>query len=252
MARPCLTPAAAGAAGTIVGGRAGPRGERSFVRSQKGARVSAAAVERYSRFVDLLKVLLPAFAVALVAVVALFAVGHRPENVLTVQFEKMVERLEDDLTMFGPRFRGVDSANRPFLVSAARARQEPGKTDAAYLEDVSAEMLFADRPDLGRVRLTAREGVIESATSRLELTGGVRLATGAGDSFATEAFSVDLKARQGESLGPVAGEGPLGRVRADRLVIAEAGRVMRFEGHVRTVIHRAEGAAGMRPAAGVP
>lgn len=206
------------------------RGSRRLAGARRQFRTSS----RYSRFVDWLRVVLPATALALVAVLVLWPqlTGGSGGPIMPMIAGGEIANA-DSMRMHNPRYIGRTSGAEPYTVTAGSATLDPGDPDLVHLDHLDAGITTADRRD---VRLAALSGVYDRATDRLDLGGGTELQTSDGYRFETESAHVNLKAGQVDGDRPVAGTGPTGDLEADRFRIREGGDVLHFEGRVKVTI----------------
>lgn len=187
----------------------------------------------YSRFVGMMKMLLPVMALTLAAVVFAWPSEFEEAERLQIAFVEAKGREADRLTMLNPRYLGTDAAQRPFVVTAKVAEQDPKEQRRVTLTDVQADMIDGDGSWFS---VRARGGIFHQGDNSLYLVGPIDMFSAAGYEFHTGSAHVDLNAGTAETVDKVAGHGPFGRVTADRLLVSERGRVLLFAGHVQLVI----------------
>jgi len=193
---------------------------------------------RYSYFVTLMKVALPLGAIALLAVILSYSGVFESDDRLDVAFRE-IETRPDDLRMVSPRIAGVTREGRPYVISADNATQDANRPNFVVLENISAEMKRDEAAGMESewITLTAAGGLLDSESQTLELTETIDIATAQGYAFHGSQATVDFEAGTVTSDHEVTGEGPLGTLRADRMTADHTGRVMRFEGRVKLLIH---------------
>src|SRR5688572_5329247 len=98
----------------------------------------------YATAVTALKILLPGIAIGLILLVALWPQylleGGRFQIVATPSGEAGIDRL----SMVNPHFKGSDSRNRPFTVTAERATQDLTDDKLMHLARPQAAMTLED------------------------------------------------------------------------------------------------------------
>lgn len=189
---------------------------------------------RYSRFVDLMRFVLPATAVVLTGLVVLwpYLMGGYSSLIVPSLMRGEVE-VGDEMRMRQPRYVGLTEAGEPFEIVAEAATVDPDKPNRILLDELVADVARADDRDL---HLTARSGVYYRAIGKLNLKGGIELTTSDGYWFATESAKVGLNQSKVSGNQPVQGEGPAGRLEADRFEIRQGGDVLRFDGQVKVTV----------------
>lgn len=187
-----------------------------------------------SRLVDVLRFVLPAIALILTALVVFWPqlMGGYGGLIVPMLTGGQVGDI-DVMRMHSPRYVGQTSAAEPYAVTAASAYVDPTRPNFIHLDQMAADIETAARRD---VRITALSGTYNRAGEKLDLDGGVELTTSDGYRFASE--SAELLLRQGRVVGdqPIAGQGPVGTLDAQRFEILEGGEVLRFEGRVKVIV----------------
>lgn len=192
---------------------------------------------RKSRFVRLMRVTLPLLALILTSVVLIWPQMNKPEG-FRLSFTD-VGTSDDQLVMRNARFRGTDSANRPFLVTADNAMQDPGHQDQVILDSLNADITLEDGTWL---TLRADTGVFFQNERKLALHGNVAVYSDLGYEFHADEAEADLAKGTVESDSKVWGHGPMGRINANGLRVYERGAVVRFINGVQTTLHNDKGA----------
>lgn len=174
----------------------------------------------HSRFVTLLKVVLPMTALGLVVLLAAWPMMQEAGRT-TPSVDK------GQLEMVNARYFSVDDANQPFSVTAESAVQsadEPGIVDLVKPE---TEMTQAD----GKwVFLRSERGRYNQDSGLLLLVESVKVFQDDGYEFTTD--EAHVQARQGDAWGDhaVVGQGPFGEIHAQGFRIVERGRTVVFTG----------------------
>ncbi|MBM3507125.1 MAG: LPS export ABC transporter periplasmic protein LptC [Alphaproteobacteria bacterium] len=188
----------------------------------------------YSRFVGLMKFLLPTVALALIVSILVWPqlVG-REEGSFRFSFADLERDPDGAVGVTKARFAGTDSANRPFVVAAERALQKQG-FDVFALTTLQADITLADGTWLS---ITADTGEYERARQLLTLGGVIDIFSNVGyEMHATHAV-VNLATGTVESAQPVQGHGPLGAMRADTMKYTAEGKRLQLTGGVRVVLN---------------
>lgn len=189
----------------------------------------------YSRFVRVMRFVLPLMAVVLTAVIILW--DEMGVHVKQAEQEKFIPEAEQARgELLNPRFDSVDTEGRPFTVTAARAVQDGNNPKIVNLEDPHAEIkIAADELIQGQ----ARQGAYEQEAGRLFLSHAVSLHHNAGYKLESEELRVDLKTGAAFSDLPVHVTGPAGTIEALGLEAYNDRGVLIFQGPARLVLHDA-------------
>jgi lipopolysaccharide export system protein LptC len=166
----------------------------------------------YSRFVGLLKLVLPATAIGLAGMVV-FWPSLLPDNMIRPKPVHVgVEDLEN-LRMVNPRFVGTDSQNQPYVLSADLATQQSATSPTTLLDKPKGDIALKNGAWLA---LTAERGVYEKKEQTLDLLGSVNLFHDRGYEITTEQARVYLDKGLAEGDQPVQGQGPDVELSGDR------------------------------------
>ena len=180
---------------------------------------------RRSRVVHALRIAVPAviflILLGLAASVAYNAMKPGPEA---------AQESNQPIRLINPRFVGRDDRGRAFALTAASAARDPQEYQKVYLDHPA---LVIDEQGPNPMRITATRGVFHETTGKLEVSGGVRLASNSG-AFDSAASQFDTKTGELVGSGPIKGSGPLGEIDAKSYGVYERGDRMVFDGRVHT------------------
>jgi lipopolysaccharide export system protein LptC len=189
---------------------------------------------RSSRFIGLLRYLLPAIALCLIALVVLWPqlIGGAGGLIAPIFANAEIDGA-DVMLMHNPRYVGRTRDAEPYELTAASAYVDPKKPSHIHLEQLAAELTPASKRDL---RLVALSGLYNRAADKLDLDGDIALTTSDGYRFETQRARINLQAGRVVGNQPVAGWGPTGTLSADRFEIHDSGQLLRFEGRVKVTL----------------
>jgi lipopolysaccharide export system protein LptC len=207
---------------------------QSVTRRDWSARARSSAMDalRYTKFVAWMRRGLSLGAFAIIASVAAFFFVQRQPRQLAMSYEKM-GHVENDLAMLKPRLTGSDDKGNPFVITADAAIQDAKNSKRAELRNIEADVAV----DKGSwVNARAKQGSVDMAEGRLELSGGIDLFSDGGYELHTETASVNLGQSIIHGHSPVIGHGPLGSLSADEFhADRESGQLL-LTGHVHMTI----------------
>lgn len=212
---PDETVAATGTRSSAIGLRR-EQASRQFVR-----------VERYSRFVTRMKVLMPATAAGLLLLVAVWPRIQAALERVTIAIPRIDTSAAHDLKMVNMRYTGFDKRNRPYTVTADTARQRPGKDDTVELDGPKADMTTENGT---WIALQSYTGLYQPQHQLLDLFGDVEIFQDKGNEFRADSMRVDMGKSTAESNDPVEGHGPFGSIRAEGFRMDDRGGVIYFLG----------------------
>lgn len=211
---------------------------RSRAPSADSARTQKQLSLRYTRFVGMMKLLLPMIGLGLIIAVLAWPNGHEQDRGFTVSFSLSHDDAADRLVMLNPRYIGTDSEQRPFTVTADTATQDPEDQRRVTLRTLQADMTMKDGAWL---TVMASGGVYHQGRQTLRLDGPVNFFSDQGYEFHAEEAMIDLAAGGATSEQPVYGQGPFGSVRSDRMTVSQHGQRLVFDGNVTMIIRSAQG-----------
>lgn len=191
----------------------------------------------YTRFVTLMKFVLPAIAAALLLLIAAWPQVKGGFDRVRSAFDGIDLSEARDLRMVNARFTGVDRADRPFAVSADVVRQLAANDELVALREPKADLFLKDE---GWVGVTAQSGVYQPRAQVLDLLGDVRLRHHTGFEFTTAGARVDIAAGEARGNDPVAGAGPQGEIAAEGFFVRNRGETLVFTGKSRLVLRQME------------
>jgi lipopolysaccharide export system protein LptC len=180
-------------------------------------RASAIDVQRYTRFVGIMKRALPMAAAALLAAVIAYSLQPRMQDSKRVALTfQSLHLLSNDLMMTKPRLTGVDGNGNPYVVTAEEAIQDAHNSKVAQLKKVEADLTTKGG---AWVNLTATHGLLDDAKELLWLSGIIDVFSDNGYEAHTTAARVDMNT--GSVIGSkfVWGQGPFGTFYADKFRI---------------------------------
>ncbi len=201
-----------------------------LVREGKSSR--SAGSDNYSRFVKMMRIVLPLAAAGIFALLFAWPELDRKVKAVPRQVEVTSENITNEL--INPRFEGVDNRQRPFTITAARAVQSDDDPGQVNLELPVADITLSDGKWLAA---EAEKGLYRQDSRSLELEGKVFLFYGQGYEITTEKLYVDLKGQEVWSESEVSGKGPKGHLQA-RSVRADAQNgTLYLEGPAKLVLY---------------
>lgn len=165
----------------------------------------------YSRAVAGFKVTLPLVAIAILSGLVLLP-GERDMPV-----PHAADEVAREQRISAPDYAGTTRDGAAIRLRAETARPDRGGSRAMSAEALEAEI---DLPDGSRVDVMAAAGGVDEGGRALTLTGDVRLTSSTGYVVETDRLTAALDLTRLATDGPVAAEGPAGRIDAGRLVLA--------------------------------
>lgn len=188
----------------------------------------------YSRFVSLMKVLLPITALALATVMVAWPQLKSRDSGFSLGFLSVNPYDAENLRMVNPRFTGLDQKALPYTLTADIAIQDNPGADIIRLQHPKADITLKDGTWLA---LTADKGIHRQKQQTLELSGVVNLFHDSGHSFTTTQVSIDLVRGTAVGNAPVSGQGPSGTLTSQGFRFLGKGNIIQFTGKAKLVFY---------------
>ncbi len=194
----------------------------------------APSSHRYSRFVGLMKLVLPTFAIALVALMAVWPGSFGDGGGFRLSFEDLARDPNNELGVTRARFAGIDSNSRPFLITAERAVQQSVKFQVFNLDNLQADLTL----DNGTwISISAISGILNRDKELLNLEGPIEIFTDIGYELHAQEAVVDLSTGLVETSKPIHGHGPLGRINSKGMKFMSEGGLIHFTRGVHVILN---------------
>lgn len=192
---------------------------------------------RYSRFVGLMKLVLPALAGVLVLMIIVWPqFKEEPEGFKLAPSKGGLEATGEH-KLVNARYAGTDRRDNPFTITAQTLAQRDSDAEMVELRRPTADIFL----DAGSwVAVTAPMGTYRKNAQILRLTGGVDLFHDEGYEFHTQVAVVDLAAGIASGDQPVRGHGPFGMLQSSGFRILDGGQRVQFRGRSRLLLTPAQ------------
>ncbi len=221
--------------------RAAPRAARSRADATGIGRPNALhgqPVKAYSRFVSLMKVLLPVIALLLIALVVVWPHLKLQDSRFSIGFSALRVGNVEDPAMINPRFQGADKDRQTFAITADIAKNLLNADKSVELEMPKADISLDDGSWLV---VTAKQGIYVRQHETLTLTHSVNMFHDSGYEFRTESADIDLTKGTATGTVPVEGQGPFGNLQAEGFHLVDKGKTIYFTGKSKLTIYPGAG-----------
>jgi len=208
------------------------------VRLELSPRAAGGATGPWSRFVGMMKLGLPAFALFIALLAMLWPDLSREPGGLPITVAEPRPGEDDSLRMSNPRYTGADDENRPYNVAAETAVIDKADRRKVNLFKLAADMTFEDDR---WVSLTAATGTYQQERGELTLGGPIDVYSDEGYELHAHSAEVNLQSGIARSNQAVHGHGPIGAIEAASFRLDRRERRLEFGGGVRLVIHPGAG-----------
>lgn len=192
----------------------------------------------YSRFVGILKIVLPLTALVLLSLVFLLARTIDPMRAISTASIDVEDRARDP-RLSGARFAGVTEDGAALTIVTQTARSDP---DAAMRLEVTGLDLHIEGAAGENLIARAENGFVDRGTGRFEMRGGLLIDATPGYALTSERIEGLLDSTYVEAPGPVSGTAPAGEISAGNMVMRTdssdgTGYMLVFGGGVRLLYH---------------
>lgn len=202
--------------------------------SNANSRVLRRHTPGYTRFVNLMKMVLPLVALALISLVLVWPHLKPATNKFKIGIAALKTQFTKDSNMTNPRYVGTDKNHRPFSVTADIAKNLSKISGSVEMEMPKADITLKDGSWLV---LTAEEGVFNRDAKKLELQGSVNMFHDSGYEFRTAKLHVDLETGTATSKVPVQGQGPFGTLKSEGFRLVDKAQTIFFTGKTHMMIY---------------
>lgn len=185
------------------------------------------ASRAYSRFVQLMKMLLPAIALILVIMIIIWPHLRADSKRFSIGFSNIEISEAKDPSMINARYIGTDNDNQPFAITTDIAKKTENDSESILLEVPKADITLEDGSWLV---LTSQSGLYDRPAQYLELSGAVNMFHDSGYELHTDSAGVDLSNGAAEGHTPVQGQGPFGQIQSQGFRMIDKGNTIVFTG----------------------
>lgn len=192
---------------------------------------------RYSRFVGLMKMALPAIAAALLGLIFVWPKVAPRDEAFQLAFANFNPKTVDTLSMTKPRYFGTDDKNLPFTVTADTATQVDSQTQAVALENPVTDMT---RKDGSGIVVNSDVGFFRQKDGTLDLMGHVDLFQDSGYEMHTDSARIEVGPGNATGDDPTHGHGPVGTIEGEGFRLWERGKTILFTGKSKAVLTMAK------------
>ena len=192
------------------------------------------SVERYSRFVSAMKILLPSTAVFLLALVLILPQLRDDPDQLSADIAPAQQGNSNTLSLVNARYVGTDDSGQPFSVTAQSVRETEGAQDEIDLVNPQADISLNDGTWLV---VGAEAGRYHREDQLLELQGSVNLFQDQGYELHTDAVTIHLEQGRAKSTVPAHSQGPFGQLESRGFELEDKGRTVFFTGPARLLLN---------------
>lgn len=191
-------------------------------------------VKGYSRFVALMKVLLPVAALLLIVLVVAWPYLKLNDTRFSIGFSALKVGNVEDPAMINPRYLGTDSEKQTYSITADIAKNLLNADKSIELEMPKADISLDDGTWLV---VTAKSGTYVRQKETLTLNDQVNIFHDSGYEFRTQSADIELTRGIASGSVPIEGQGPFGRLKAEGFRIVDKGKTIYFTGKTKLTIY---------------
>ena len=214
------------------------QGSAARLADAAGARLrrlpNPAALARRRTLIRLTKWLLPAAALALLSLIALWPELDRATDQARLAFRRMSADI-GGARLIDARYHAVDDQGRPYTVTAATAQQDG--PERINLTAPKGDITLTNGTWL---MLQSERGVYMQHAQQLDLSRDVILYRDDGTTLRTASAAINLKDGAAAGADPVHADGPFGTLDAQGFTVVDKGASIQFNGPARVVLNGAQ------------
>lgn len=209
------------------GGSVSVLSDSAMYRERQGR--AFAAARRHSLWVIILRNAIPAFCLIALFAIGLFTFFNPFQKNVNIPAVSTVGVTGSKITMQFPKLSGYKKDLRSYDVTADSAVQEVKKPTIMELFSPDARIeMEKDK----YARISALNGIYDSATEKMQLVGQVIMKTDAGYDVRMRDANIDLKQGNMETTNTVRVKMTNGSIAADSMEVLDSGKIIFFRGHV--------------------
>jgi len=196
--------------------------------TRRGGEEAYRTARRHSRLVRMLRIVLPAIAVA--GILLFWASAHFiPSDLAGLISSAGIDLKSNSVVMNTPHISGFEGTKRAYEVKAARAIQSLDDPKVLTFEQISAHIGL---DNAGTAIVDAGTGIYNGNNNTLQLKNGISVKTTSGYAATIQEAAVDLAKGTFRSSEPVEIHAKEGTVRANSIDVTDRGKSVVFRGGV--------------------
>jgi lipopolysaccharide export system protein LptC len=212
-----------------VGANLMPGGQAFRLRATDPRELAFLRAERHSRYVYILRKVLPVLAVLVLATYFISSSMSVTVGDVTASISG-VEVSDGNLRMTNPKLKGADKNNGEYVVSAEYADQDIKNPKVIKLHAIKADVSSRSG---GWSRMTATRGIFDSKIEKLIMQDRITVATSSGVTGELKHATLDMQTQTLRSHRPVSFVLPNGTVSSNALTFESGKKTLTFRGKVK-------------------
>jgi lipopolysaccharide export system protein LptC len=206
-----------------------------FTTAQAAGRQRAGLVlmSSYSRFVNLMKVALPATAAALLGLIVVWPHIAPRDKAFRLALASYDTRSVELLSMTKPRYYGTDDKNQPYNLTADMGTQLDAKEQLVALDKPVANIT---RDGGGNVVVHSDSGFYHQKVGVLDLVGHVDVFQDHGYEMHTHSAQIEVEAGNAAGNEPTQASGPGVTIEGEGFKLWDRGQRILFTGRAKAVL----------------
>ena len=207
--------------------------KRHFTYDARAPESQKVEARRYKRRIIVVRRLLPLAAVVLVVAV-LFAPQLQPFRDIFTGQTALLDADNGGVALVTARFRGTDSSDRPYSLTAEQVHERAGEEEQYDLVSPQGDITMSDGAWL---TLGANDGRYDRLGEHLSLEGSVSLFHDQGYEMHTETAEIDLVTNEAWGYSPVSGQAGFGEIVAEGFRLEDGGLRIHFTGKAELLLY---------------
>ncbi|MBI1326429.1 MAG: LPS export ABC transporter periplasmic protein LptC [Alphaproteobacteria bacterium] len=212
-----------------------------FLGRKRKTRAPLRFINIRTKWMRRIRILIPVLGLIVLAVLFLVPQFHNDRfeflpQMKTAPAEKQkdtaIDAAQTENELANPRFESRDEDNQPYTVTAERAFQKRGDLDNIFLEKPVADITLKTGDWLA---LKSQTGTYRQNEQKIDLHDNVKIFYDKGYTFDLESMQIDIKNQHAASPDPVTGQGPLGTLEANGMVLDAKSKTITFQGPAKMI-----------------
>ena len=191
-------------------------------------------VVRYTRFVKLLKLLLPTIASVLVAMILIWPQIVSEKDRFKINIGTPVFSRAEKMRMINAKFFATDEKNQPYSLSADLAMETEAGSMIIELTEPKADIMLANN---SWIATEARKGIFSQKEEVLNLLNKVSIFHDNGSQFETDNIVINLKKGEAFADSKVTITAPFGTMEGKGILVTDKGEKIKLIGNAKVVLY---------------
>lgn len=208
--------------------------ESFFSKNKTSFNEVSNAVEKYTKFVLLMKLLLPGFAIIILLSVIIIPFLNSSSGDISENFLEPFGSVSDRLSLMNARYFGVDQSGQKFSITANTASESEIDKNKIILKSPQADISLKNGTWL---MVSAESGEYNRKQSILNLKGDVSLFQDEGYEMHTDTATLFIESGSGKGDRRINAQGSFGQLTSQGFKFTNKGDIFFFKGPSKLILN---------------